>query len=198
MGRTFFYGGFQIRRDRLTGLRFWSRLAGLCSCCRLAGLRFKTASPLGVPPDLQSGVKKCPNLFNALRICNPQQRRMLSFCYCWGITNPPVLNRSNLFLRRISNPPGRLAGLRFCCRLAGVALLLRLAGLRFKTASPLGVPPDLQSGVKKCPNLLMLCGFAIRSKGECFPYCYCWGITNPPVLIGRTFFYGGFQIRRDA
>ena len=24
------------------------------------------------------------------------------------------------------------------------------------------------------------------------------GITNPPVLIGRTFFYGGFQIRRDA
>ena len=25
-----------------------------------------------------------------------------------------------------------------------------------------------------------------------------WGITNPPVLIGRTFFYGGFQIRRDA
>ena len=26
----------------------------------------------------------------------------------------------------------------------------------------------------------------------------CWGITNPPVLMGRTFFYGGFQIRRDA
>ena len=23
-------------------------------------------------------------------------------------------------------------------------------------------------------------------------------ITNPPVLIGRTFFYGGLQIRRDA
>ena len=23
-------------------------------------------------------------------------------------------------------------------------------------------------------------------------------ITNPPVLIGRTFFYVGFQIRRDA
>ena len=61
---------------------------------------------------------------------------------------------------------------------------------------PLGVPPDLESGVKKCPNLFRLCGFAIRSKGECFPFC--WGITNPPVLIGRTFFYGGFQIRRDA
>ena len=27
--------------------------------------------------------------------------------------------------------------------------------------------------------------FAIRSKGVCFPFC--WGITNPPVLIGRTF-----------
>uniref|UniRef100_UPI0040286753 hypothetical protein n=1 Tax=Prevotella sp. TaxID=59823 RepID=UPI0040286753 len=25
--------------------------------------------------------------------------------------------------------------------------------------------PDLKSGVKKCPNLLRLCGFAIRSKG---------------------------------
>ena len=25
-----------------------------------------------------------------------------------------------------------------------------------------------------------------------------WGITNPPVLIGRTFFDAGFQIRRDA
>ena len=28
---------------------------------------------------------------------------------------------------------------------------------------PPGVPPDLQSGVKKCPNLFMICGFAIRS-----------------------------------
>ena len=45
---------------------------------------------------------------------------------------------------------------------------------------------DLQSGVKKCPNLFSLCGFAIRSKGICFSFC--WGITNPPVLIGRTFF----------
>lgn len=59
-------------------------------------------------------------------------------------------------------------------------------------AYPLGVPPDLKSGVKKCPNLFRLCGFAIRSKGVCFSFC--WGITNPPVLIGRTFFYGGFQI----
>ena len=63
---------------------------------------------------------------------------------------------------------------------------------------PLGVPPDLESGVKKCPNLFRLCGFAIRSKGECFPFCCVGGITNPPVLIGQTFFYGGFQIRRDA
>ena len=61
---------------------------------------------------------------------------------------------------------------------------------------PSGVPPDLESGVKKCPNLFRLCGFAIRSKGVCLSFC--WGIANPPVLIGRTFFYGGFQIRRDA
>ena len=43
---------------------------------------------------------------------------------------------------------------------------------------------------------IWLCGFGIRSKQEC--YYLGWGITNPPVLIGRTFFYGGFQIRRDA
>ena len=35
---------------------------------------------------------------------------MLSFC--WGITNPQGFNRSNLFLQRISNPPGHLAGVR--------------------------------------------------------------------------------------
>ena len=28
---------------------------------------------------------------------------------------------------------------------------------------PLGVPADLQSAVKKCPNLFMLWGFAIPS-----------------------------------
>ena len=70
------------------------------------------------------------------------------------------------------------------------------SSLFFKNASPLGVPPDLQSGVKKCLNLSRLCGFAIRSKGVCFPFCL--GITNPRVFIGRTFFYGGLQIRRDA
>ena len=65
-----------------------------------------------------------------------------------------------------------------------------------KSAAKEGVPPDLKSGVKKCPNLFRLCGFEIRSKGVCFSFC--WGITNPPVLIGRTFFDGGLQIRRDA
>ena len=49
----------------------------------------------------------------------------------------------------------------------------------FKTASPPGVPPDLQSGVKKCPNLLMLCGFAIRSKEECFPFVVVGGLQIP-------------------
>ena len=28
---------------------------------------------------------------------------------------------------------------------------------------PLGVPADMLSAVKKCPNLFMLCGFAIPS-----------------------------------
>ena len=61
---------------------------------------------------------------------------------------------------------------------------------------PLGVPPDLKSGVKKCPNLFRLCGFEIRSKGVCF--FFYRGITNPPLSIGRTFFNDGLQIRRDA
>ena len=29
-------------------------------------------------------------------------------------------------------------------------------------------------------------GFEIRSKQDCFSY-WCWGITNPPILIGRIF-----------
>ena len=45
--------------------------------------------------------------------------------------------------------------------------------------NPLGVPPDLKSGVKKCPNLLMLCGFEIRSKGGCFPFVVVGGLQIP-------------------
>ena len=44
---------------------------------------------------------------------------------------------------------------------------------------PLGVPPDLESGVKKCPNLFRLCGFAIRSKGECISFCCVGGLQIP-------------------
>ena len=87
--------------------------------------------------------------------------------------------------------PGRCPGLGASAPSGRVGQILLLP-----FTFPLGVPPDLESGIKKCPNLFRFCGFAIRSKGVCFPFC--WGITNPPVLIGRTFFYGGFQIRRDA
>ena len=73
---------------------------------------------------------------------------------------------------------------------------INLASRRILSSLPLGVPPDLKSGVKKCPNLLRLCGFESRSKEVCISFC--WGITNPPVLIGRTFFDGGLQIRRNA
>jgi hypothetical protein len=64
-----------------------------------------------------------------------------------------------------------------------------------KEEASLGVPPDLKSGVKKGSTTLF-CGFKIRSKGVCFSFC--WGISNPPVLRGRTFFNGGFQIRRNT
>ena len=36
-----------------------------------------------------------------------------------------------------------------------------------------------------------------REKNKIGGYIYFyWGITNLPVFIGRTFFYGGLQIRR--
>ena len=69
----------------------------------------------------------------------------------------------------------------------------KLASLRgaLSKRKPARRPPDLKSGVKKCPNLLRLCGFAIRSKGVCISCC--WGITNPPVLIGRTILTADFK-----
>lgn len=42
----------------------------------------------------------------------------------------------------------------------------------------------------------MFCGFAIRSRE--IVICYGLGDYKSPGLIGRTFFYDGFQIRRDA
>ena len=36
----------------------------------------------------------------------------------------------------------------------------------FWISCPPGVPADLKSAVKKCPNLFRICGFEIRSKQE--------------------------------
>ena len=63
IGRTFFYCGLQIRRDAWRWT-FWNRQA-LSSARRCL--------PLGVPPDLQSGVKKCSTLLFcgfAIRLSN--------------------------------------------------------------------------------------------------------------------------------
>ena len=48
-----------------------------------------------------------------------------------------------------------------------VTMAEHTATMRYRP--PLGVPADLQSAVKKCPNLLRPCGFEIRSKQE---YCF--------------------------
>ena len=76
--------------------------------------------PLGVPPDLESGVKKCPNLFRLCGFAIRSKGECISLLL--GDYKSPGFNRSNLFLRRISNPPGRLAGLRswllFCYYIA--------------------------------------------------------------------------------
>ena len=82
IGRTFFYGGFQIRRD--------GRIGGFL--------------PLGVSTDLQSVVKKCPNLFVPGDLQSPV---IGSGSFVIGGLQIPRFHRSNLFLRRILNPPGR-------------------------------------------------------------------------------------------
>ena len=66
----------------------------------------------------------CPFPLGVRRICNPPLKNVLTYlgfadlqsatsslCF-WvvGDYKSPGFNRSNLFLRRISNPPGRLAG----------------------------------------------------------------------------------------
>ena len=78
------------------------------------------------------------------RICNPALKNVLTYLgsadlqsaakeyalpFIGGLQIPRCY-RSNLFLRRISNPPGRLADLRSWRRLAGLRSWRRLAGLR--------------------------------------------------------------------
>ena len=48
--------------------------------------------------------------FCALRICNPQHPVCAFIFGVLGDYKSPGFNRSNLFLRRIANPPERLAG----------------------------------------------------------------------------------------
>ena len=77
-------------------------------------------------------------------ICNPALKNVLTYLgsadlqsaakeyvlpFIGGLQIPRCY-RSNLFLRRISNPPGRLAGLRSWRRLAGLRSWRRLAGFR--------------------------------------------------------------------
>ena len=63
--------------------------------------------PVRRSADLQSAVKKCPNHFGlcGFVIRNKQECPYLIL----GDYKSPGFNRSNLFLRRISNPSGRLS-----------------------------------------------------------------------------------------
>ena len=62
---------------------------------------------------------------------------------------------------------------------------------------PLGARRICNPPLKNVLTFLGIADLQSATFSLCFLRC-CWGITNPPVLIGRTFFYGGFQIRRDA
>ena len=125
------------------------------------------------------------------RICNPALKNVLTYFgsadlqsaakeyalpFIGGLQIPRCY-RSNLFLRRISNPPGRLAGDSSSGRLAGDCSFL-----------PLGVSTDLQSVVKKCPNLFVFWGFVIPSHQYChsdefvipsYQYCHSDGFAIP-------------------
>ena len=63
---------------------------------------------------------------------------------------------------------------------------------------PLGVPADLQCAVKKCPNLFMLWGYVIPNNQDGSCIVMGLGDFKSTGLVGRTFFYDGLQIRRDA
>ncbi len=99
IGRTFFYGGFQIRRDALRKTFLWMSCGRLfwTPCGRLFSGRLAedfASIPLGVSTDLQSVVKKCPNLFCVLGICNPQQSVMYfipqPYTFTIHILHPPI------------------------------------------------------------------------------------------------------------
>ena len=123
IGRTFFYGGLQIRRDAWRVYAFGDHLGVFAR--RLS--RSESA-------------RRLSRSESARRLSRSESARCLS-----RSESARCLSRSES-ARRLSRSE---------------------SARRLSEASPLGVPPDLQSGVKRCPNLLILCGFAIRSKGVC-------------------------------
>ena len=109
----------------------------------------------------------------------------MHLCFIGGITNPPVLIGRTFFTadcKSAGTPGGGLSGIARRCLPPGVVFRQALSSARrclplgvvFRQALssvrrclPSGVPPDLQSGVKKCSTLLF-CGFAIRLSNRLF------------------------------
>ena len=132
IGRTFFYGGLQIRRDAWRVYAFGDHLGVFAR--RLS--RSESARRL----SRSESARRLSRSESARCLSRSESARCLS-----RSESARCLSRSES-ARRLSRSE---------------------SARRLSEASPLGVPPDLQSGVKRCPNLLMLCGFAIRSKGVC-------------------------------
>ena len=132
IGRTFFYGGLQIRRDAWRAYAFGDHLGVFAR--RLS--RSESA-------------RRLSRSESARRLSRSESARCLS-----RSESARCLSRSESARRLSRSESAR-------------RLSRSESARRLSEASPLGVPPDLQSGVKRCPNLLMLCGFAIRSKGVC-------------------------------
>ena len=92
------------------------------------------------------------------------------------------------FIGRITNPPVLIGRTFFYC-----GLQIRRDAWRWtfwnhqvlssaRRCLPLGVPPDLQSGVKKCSTLLF-CGFAIRLSNSLFH-------SSHHSLLSESIFFG--------
>ena len=107
----------------------------------------------------------------------------MHLCFIGRITNPPVLIGRTFFTadcKSAGTPGGGLSGIARRCLPPGVVFRQALSSVR--RCLPLGVPPDLQSGVKKCSTLLF-CGFAIRLSNSLFH-------SSHHSLLSESIFFG--------
>ena len=96
----------------------------------------------------------------------------MHLCFIGGITNPPVLIGRTFFY----------CGLQIRRDAWRLTFWNRQALSSVRRCLPPGVPPDLQSGVKKCSTILF-CGFAIRLSNSLF-HCSHHSLLSESIFFG--------------